>query len=198
MDQLSRNLEQFPLSVLSFTFVKKRFCFINSRSRLNSAYALEVGHDFRRQHLVDVLLCIHAVSTPWANVLKDDWPQTSVEANSAPDHDARTSPCVVFQDVVGSIPLVAPSPHSDSSVGLAGAVSTFVRKEDVLPLSPVPVQALLCPLQSLLSMSCCQHWTPCWTPTTQVLLGQPPPYGVATNKCVVVADGVLGRFGSRE
>ena len=114
---------------------------------------LEVGHDFRRQHLVDVPLCIHAVSTPWANVLEDDWPQTSVEANSDPDHDARTSPCVVLQDVVGSIPLVAPSPRSDTFVGLAGAVSTFVRKEDVLPLSPVPIQALLCPLQSLLSMS---------------------------------------------
>ena len=47
MDQLSRNLEQFPLSVLSFTSVKKRSCFINSRSRLNSVYALEVGNDFR-------------------------------------------------------------------------------------------------------------------------------------------------------
>ena len=188
--------KQFPLSVLSFKFVKKRLCFINSRSRLNSAYALEVGHDFRRQHLADVPLCIHAVSTPWANVLEDDWPQTSVEANSASDHDARTSPCVLLQDVFGSIPLVVPSPHSNTSFGLAGAVSTFVHKEDVLPLSPVPVQALLRPL---LSMSCCQHWMPCWMPTTQVLLGHLLLYGVATNnRCVVVANGVLGHFSSRE
>ena len=124
--------------------------------------------------------------------------QTSVEANSAPDHDARTSPCVVLQDVFGSIPLVAPSPHTDTSVDFAGAVLTFICKDNVLPLSPVPVQALLCPLQSLLSMSCCQHWTPCWTPTTQVSLEQLPPYGVVTNRCVMVVDGVSGRFGSRE
>ena len=45
----------------------------------------------------------------------------------------------MLQDVVDSILLVAPSPHSDTSVGLAGAVSTFVRKEDVLPLLLVPV-----------------------------------------------------------
>ena len=39
----------------------------------------------------------------------------------------------MLQDVVGSILLVAPSPHSDTSVGLADTVSTFVRKEDILP-----------------------------------------------------------------
>ena len=135
-------------------------------------------------------LMYHCAFTPF--------PQTSDEANSAPDHDARTSPCVVLQDVVGSIHLVEPSPHSDTSVGLAGAVSTFVRKEDVLPLSPVPVQVLLCQLQSLLLMSYCQHWTSYWTPTTQVSLGQPPPYGVATNRGVVVADDVSSRLGKRE
>lgn len=94
---------------------------------------------------------IYTIFTPWVNVLKDDCPQTSVEANIVPNHDDRTSPCVVLQDAVGSIPVVVPSPHFDASVDLDASVSTFFREEDVLPLPPVPV--LLCPLQSLLSMS---------------------------------------------
>ena len=158
---------------------------------------MEVGHDFRRQHLVDVPLCIHAVSTPWANVLEDDWPRCRLRP-IALQIMTLGSPHVLCSKTLLAAYLWLRRLHTEKSVGFAGAVSTFVRKEDVLPLSPVPVQALLCPLQSFLSMSCCQHWTSCWTPRTQVSLGQPPPCGVAINRCVVIADGVSGRFGSRE
>ena len=74
---------QIPLSALSFTFVKKRLCFINSRSRLNSAYAplgihdsmasgghvadqtVDSGHIDVPPGLPDGLLQLERCSWPW-------------------------------------------------------------------------------------------------------------------------------------
>ena len=133
------------------------------------AVELEVRYDCGPQDLVDITLCIYAVSAPRADALEDHGAHKMVEAYPTPDHDAGASPGVVLQDVVGGVPLVASSPHPDAAVRVADAVAAFVRKKDVPPLPLVPVEVLMSPLQSLLPVLCSKQCAASRAPAVQVV-----------------------------
>ena len=108
---------------------------------------VEKGNHSWPQHLVNIALCCDAIASSWADVLKDDGSQDFIKADAAPYHHTRASPAIPLQDVVGSISVVVSPPDPDAAVSVADTKPTLISEQNVLPLSPGPVQVLLCELQ---------------------------------------------------
>ena len=121
-----------------------------------------------------------------------------VEANSAPDHNAGSTPCVDLQHVVDSESLVSSPPYSDSSVASTYAETAFVSEDDVSPLSPGPVQVLLGPRQAVLPVSQCEDRTPQRTSTLQPSFSKSVAHCLSSDGSAMIANGVSGSFNSRQ
>ena len=120
-----------------------------------------------------------------------------IEANSAPDHNAGSTPCVDLQHVVVSESLIS-SPYLDSSVASTDAETAFVSEDDVSPLSPGPVQVLLGPRQAVLPVSWCEDRTSQRTSTLQPSFSKSVAHCLSSNGSAMIANGVSGSFNSRQ
>ena len=119
-----------------------RTCIVLLKSEV--AVLVEVRHDHGSQHLVDISLRSNTIPRP------------------GPMFRKTTGPTSWLRLIPPQIMMLGP-PQASTSCTVTDAEAVFVCKDDVPPLPPVPVPAVLDPLQSLPPVSCSQGWSPCWT-----------------------------------
>ena len=76
-------------------------------------------------------------------------------ADSAPQHEAGTTPSVVLHDTVVSVTVTSSSSYPYTPINMVDRETGFNAKKHVLPPSIVPVEVALCPSlkQTYLSMT---------------------------------------------
>jgi hypothetical protein len=160
--------------------------------------ASEIWHNFRLQHLVDVPLGIYTLSATSTNIFKDHWAKQTIAAHATPDHDAWAAPVVMLQDMVGVMSGVQATPDPDATICMADAKTALISKENVAPPTAVPVDMLLCPLQPLLTMSLCKHWTSSWTPALQISFSKSATYSIAADWLLIPPNCLSSSFCSTQ
>jgi hypothetical protein len=76
----------------------------------------KIGHNVRSKDLIDISLSRDAITSAWANILKDHRSSFMVDADGTPNHDVSTSPRVSLHHACICVTFTSSSPDPYSAI----------------------------------------------------------------------------------